>query len=106
MTSSLYVSINGQDNHTIRVEPSNTVKEIKSALMAAAKVASVKGDSAAKVSLKLYNSSGSIVPIGPHLPQNTPETRYNLVVKLGELFIGFPSCTCPCLNILFVSFCG
>ena len=86
MVNALYLTVNGQEQeaHTIRVSPSNTIKEIKSAMMAAAKVASVKDVGTAKVSLKLYNAAGSLVPIGPHLPQNTPETRYNLVIKFGK----------------------
>ncbi|KAJ3208898.1 High affinity cAMP-specific and IBMX-insensitive 3',5'-cyclic phosphodiesterase 9A [Entophlyctis luteolus] len=80
--SQIYVKVNNSAKvEAIRVRPNHTLQEISSALCAAAEV-SDQGTPTCDAVLKLYSASKSLVPIGPNIPKNSPDTPYNLEVIL------------------------
>ena len=95
MSIPVYISIDGKRNEVIRLHPNLTLNEVRSVFCAAAGIADpteekVEGSTPGTkvgVVMKLYNADHSLIPIGPHIPKNTPETSYNLRVKMGELNI-------------------
>ncbi|TPX65455.1 hypothetical protein SpCBS45565_g05142 [Spizellomyces sp. 'palustris'] len=81
---SVYISVEGKLNEAVRIAPSLSIQEIRSVFCAAADVSYETRD----IVLKLYRPDGILVPIGPHIPPNSPETRYILQVKQDKYLPG------------------
>ncbi|KAJ1550878.1 hypothetical protein HK405_015672, partial [Cladochytrium tenue] len=62
----------------VKLASAGSLPEARAAVMAAAKLAAADRD---RLVLRLYNQSGDLVPIGPHLPPNSAEAPYKLEVK-------------------------
>ncbi|RKO84458.1 hypothetical protein BDK51DRAFT_48383 [Blyttiomyces helicus] len=78
----LHLLVNGLQPETVRISPSLTIPEIRSVLCSAAEIS----DTDAGLVLKLYSPDGSLIPIGPHIPQNSPDQRYNLIIKHARAY--------------------
>lgn len=78
---SIYVSVEGKGPATIRISPALSLAEVRSVFCSAAEVS----DEAKDVVLKLYRPDGVLLPIGPHIPPNTADTRYTLQVKHSKI---------------------
>jgi hypothetical protein len=80
----VFVAINDKVE-TLHIDSKYSAEEIKSLFRTAANIPedtkSVKN--APSYVMKLYNSQKHLVPIGAHLPQNTADSPYNLVIKSG-----------------------
>ncbi|KAJ3156144.1 hypothetical protein HDU86_004112 [Geranomyces michiganensis] len=74
----VHLAINGTDNVTIELSPALSVDEVRSALYSAAGYAP-----SADLVIRLSRPNGVLLPVGPHIPANSPESRYNLDVKPG-----------------------
>lgn len=87
-TQSIFITIDGQKSETVSISPSFTIEEVRSVFKAAANIpeGSKGAKSVCTSVMKLYNNRQSLIPIGPHIPPNTADSPYNLVVKTGTPF--------------------
>ncbi|KAJ3332078.1 High affinity cAMP-specific and IBMX-insensitive 3',5'-cyclic phosphodiesterase 9A [Blyttiomyces sp. JEL0837] len=79
--STIFVKVNSKNVEALRINSALSVDEVKSALLSAAAVSS-SSDSGSV--LKLYNSNRALVPVGPHIPANSPTDPYELIIVKGQ----------------------
>ncbi|TPX62813.1 hypothetical protein PhCBS80983_g00006 [Powellomyces hirtus] len=82
----VYLSINGGGgtpplHETVQISPDLSLDEVRSVLYAAAGLAETSKNADTDRVLRLSRADGVLLPAGPHIPKNTPETRYNLEIK-------------------------
>ncbi|KAJ3169768.1 High affinity cAMP-specific and IBMX-insensitive 3',5'-cyclic phosphodiesterase 9A [Irineochytrium annulatum] len=106
MSHLIHVTVNDSHEEIVRISRSHTLGEVRSVFLAAANVCedvaspSTEGGREAGgagttvprssgVVLKLYSRDNVLIPIGPHVPPNSPSSRYRLVVKTGPSYANY-----------------
>ncbi|KAJ3167680.1 hypothetical protein HDU88_002127 [Geranomyces variabilis] len=74
----VHLAVNDNTHVTIEISPALSVDEVRAALYAAAGYAP-----SADLVIRLARPNGVLLPVGPHIPANSADSRYILDVKPG-----------------------
>ncbi|KAI9100633.1 hypothetical protein DFS34DRAFT_693311 [Phlyctochytrium arcticum] len=85
----VYITLPNGSSEALRISPALSLGEVRSQFCAAADVP----DTTSNIVLKLYSSDGGLLPIGPHIPANGPESRYRLEIKKAAFILEASSAT-------------